>query len=482
MVDNRSAAELNQIDRSQAASASHFLQMDDIHSDVMSTADRTALEPTYDWFTFIKAYADGKWDPQKTPQFPRSALSLPTHQTKQTTQCSPGVLRTLNTTDLQRLGGNASTQPLKDIGYNLTQAPLNSTTPPPPSASTPPKPHITDPRTSKPERAQSLNVAVSHRLRKSFADLRLSSGNNSVNLDDHPHHPLDPDALTTAATIRWAGARISVAPLALPSPEHELTDPMRGVNAAIPGVHPAHGFPGTLTPEREAGLMSPGRRSRLASFWEGTMGDALPTVDGSPTMEPMSLGEMETAVTEDSSSASLSIIPPASAPLMSLVGSETSDYFGNLSATPPTCELPMADSVSSVPAVTRRICLTRQTSSPLPAFPERTLQHHRSVRSSPENAGFGPRSVGEESMFHELGYLVAPNPPDEIERRRALHRFGDTSDREFGTPLITHLGSIFGIPVPTPISRGSRTSSNWFSIPRLSLFPSLTKTRSELPS
>ena len=25
-------------------------------------------------------------------------------------------------------------------------------------------------------------------------------------------------------------------------------------------------------------------------------------------------------------------------------------------------------------------------------------------------------------MFYEFGYLVAPNPPDEIERRRALYR------------------------------------------------------------
>ena len=26
-------------------------------------------------------------------------------------------------------------------------------------------------------------------------------------------------------------------------------------------------------------------------------------------------------------------------------------------------------------------------------------------------------------MFYELGYLAAPNPPDEIERRRALYRY-----------------------------------------------------------
>ena len=473
LVGIRPTAELgrNSTDRLQEASLyPHSPQMDDTHSDVMSAADRTALEPTYDWSTFIKAYADGKWDPQRTPQFPRSTLSHPTHQSKQTPQSCSIVQATPSSTDpqpTQPVGGDTSAQSPPDTRNKLTQTPPNSTTPPPSSTSTPPKSHITDPRTSKPERAQSLNVNVSHRLRKSFADLRLSSGNNLVNPDDHPHQPLTPDVLATAAAIRWAGARISVAPLALPSPEHELTDPMRGVNAAIPGVRPAQG---PLTPERESGLMSPGRRLRLASFWEGTVEGALPTVDGSPSTELTHLEEAETNVTEDSSSASLSVIPPASAPLMASVGSETGDYFGDghLPQMSSTCELPTVDSVSSVPAVTRRICLTRQTSSPLPAFSDRTVQHHRTVRSSSESSGFGPRSVKEETMFYELGYLAAPNPPDEIERRRALCRFGDSLDLEMDAFLTPFLGSTSGIQGQIPASSGSHTSSNWFSIPRSS--------------
>lgn len=405
----------------------------------MSAADRTALEPTYDWSTFIKAYACGKWDPQKTPQFPRSALSHPTHQSKQTSQCSSTVEVTPNATDpqpTQFVDGDIHTQPPIDVRRRPAQTPPNSTTPPPSSTPAPPKHHLADPRISKPERSQSLNLNVSHRLRKSFADLRLSSGNNSVNLDDHPHYPLNPDVLASAATIRLAGARISVAPLALPSPEHELMDPMRGVTTAIPGAHPAHGFAGPLTPERETGLMSPGRRSRLASFWEGTVEEALPTVDGSPSTEPTHL-EVETAITEDSSSVSLSVIPPASAPLVASVGSETDDYFGDVSLPPVStpCELPTTNSISSVPAVTRRICLTRQTSSPLPAFSDRGFRHHRTVRSSSEHSGFGPRSVKEESMFYELGYLAAPNSPDEIERRRALYRFGIPPRLEIGALL-----------------------------------------------
>jgi hypothetical protein len=333
-VDIRPPAQFDRTstDRLQAASAStNSLQMDDTHSDVLSAADRSALEPTYEWSTFIKAYAAGKWDPQKTPKFPRSAMSHTTHQPNQTPQCDSivqGMSSTVEFQSTQSVDGNALTQPLIDLHHKLNQTTSNPITLPPSSTPTPPKSLVLDPRTSKPERAQTLNVNVSHRLRESFAGLRLSSGGSSLNLGDHPHHPLDPDVLATAATIRWAGARISVAPLALPSPEHELTDPMRGVNAAIPGVHPAHGFPGSLTPEREGGLMSPGRRSRLASFWEGTVEQVLPVVDGSPSTEPAPLEEMEHSVIEDSSSASLSVVPPASVPLMASVGSETGDYFG----------------------------------------------------------------------------------------------------------------------------------------------------------
>ena len=32
------------------------------------------------------------------------------------------------------------------------------------------------------------------------------------------------------------------------------------------------------------------------------------------------------------------------------------------------------------------------------------------------------RSAKEEQMYSELGYLAPPNPPDELERRRALYK------------------------------------------------------------
>ncbi|KAL0577654.1 hypothetical protein V5O48_004343 [Marasmius crinis-equi] len=44
--------------------------------------------------------------------------------------------------------------------------------------------------------------------------------------------------LINAATMRVAGSNVNISPLALPSPEHELTDPMRSVCVTVPGTLP----------------------------------------------------------------------------------------------------------------------------------------------------------------------------------------------------------------------------------------------------
>ncbi|KAJ7056612.1 hypothetical protein C8F01DRAFT_1310029 [Mycena amicta] len=137
------------------------------------------------------------------------------------------------------------------------------------------------------------------------------------------------DAQTSAATLRWAGARVRVAPLSLPSPEHELVDPMRNAGAVpIPGSHPYFATTPRSRPSQSAShsrsssrsytnvphfaqqypvqtpgwdVMTPGgtRRARLSGFWSGTVdveqsapgsewlqgpaNDLLPTLDASPT-------------------------------------------------------------------------------------------------------------------------------------------------------------------------------------------------------
>ena len=78
----------------------------------------------------------------------------------------------------------------------------------------------------------------------------------------------------------------------------------------------------------------------------------------------------------------------------------------------------------SVPALPRRICLTRQTSAPLPtaSLYERRLRASRPASESQVNNLAG-RAAKEEQMFLELGYLAPPNPPNELERRRALYKY-----------------------------------------------------------
>ncbi|THH29988.1 hypothetical protein EUX98_g4200 [Antrodiella citrinella] len=267
---------------------------------------------------------------------------------------------------------------------------------------------------------------------------------------------------TSAAAIRWAGARVSIAPLALPSPEHELTDPMRGVTTPIPGSHPQD----NIFSKPEPILLSPNgvRKTRLSSFWQGTqdVDDKLPTVQASPPKEkenepaqPHSTESSSSETLEQKSTKSNSpagsmpflaaAIAPATAPVRFSSGEGDDDYFGSIdmNLTESVLSVPSQYSGASradelrqasappfnhdpvtVPALPRRICLTRQTSAPLP-----TLVYERKVGVPTRPSGDGTvpslagRAAKEEHMFNEFGYLAPPNPPDELERRRALYKF-----------------------------------------------------------
>ena len=238
---------------------------------------------------------------------------------------------------------------------------------------------------------------------------------------------------------------MSVAPLALPSPEHELTDPMRGVTATIPGSHPED--------FADAPLKSPKstRKTRLSSFWQGTQDveDRLPTIEASPPDTEGRPASASGGAAQKAAPAQVhthygtTSFVPATAPVQLNGGGEAEDYFGARDpssggsdrpgsslfvGTEPevphrTSGPPLDYEPATVPALPRRICLTRQTSAPLPrlALYERRL---RSARPASESAVLtqAGRAAKEEQMFGELGYLTPPNPPDELERRRALYK------------------------------------------------------------
>jgi hypothetical protein len=118
----------------------------------------------------------------------------------------------------------------------------------------------------------------------------------------------------------------------------------------------------------------------------------------------------------------------------------TDDYFGDIDSIPEEPFTANRDGTSTllplvaplvdtreirpmtVPALPRRVCLTRQTSSPLPVSTPHDSRFAGRVASQSITSVKAGRAAKEEQMFAELGYLAPPNPPDELERRRALYK------------------------------------------------------------
>ncbi|KAI0050450.1 hypothetical protein FA95DRAFT_1555569 [Auriscalpium vulgare] len=402
----------------------------------------------YDWAAFISAYALGRWDPHKTPNPPRSSF-----------------YQSLGVTDLTSAIGELDLEeptPVRDASLFSTVASSSKvsshedecdTLQPsglPGKGSSPPdilSPMASSSRSSPLARRPVNNPpppSTSHRLRNSFADIRSSTHPRPlpVSLDGVPPVSITESA-TAAAAMRWAAVRVNIAPLALPSPEHELTDPFRNAMAVLPGTY------GLGDISAGTASLSPGRKPRLASFWEGTTDvepGRLSSIQGSPPSTPPNVDVPAEKPPDESSPFSLYVKPGLPQPATVPAGSnaehdEDDDYFGIGSSpahSPPSASLLRPDAprhhtapayegsspaIQTVPALPRRVILTRQTSSPLPqsVSPE-SLSGQRTGSSSAITLKAG-RSMKEESMFAELGYLAPPYPPDELERRRALHQF-----------------------------------------------------------
>ena len=268
------------------------------------------------------------------------------------------------------------------------------------------------------------------------------------------------DVQATVATMRWAAARVDISPLALPSPEHELTDPMRGVTAAIPGSHSQNSIAHSDCPPNT----SSNRKSRLTDFWQGTTDidhggtthstgpTQLVTILASPPESPLAAEPVVTNVpTSDSASGATlespsrsnhsiplalrASVTPASVPVQAHYRGDSFahlDYFGDVSPPiqPETALVPpplilrhdIERNATSVPALPRRVCLTRQTSSPLPvSSPPQAPFLGAALPNNVAALKLG-RAAKEEQMFTALEYLAPPNPPDELERRRALYK------------------------------------------------------------
>ena len=131
--------------------------------------------------------------------------------------------------------------------------------------------------------------------------LKASSSSPGISIEQHepevPHSHLSEvisQRAATAATMRWAGVGVAIAPLALPSPEHELTDPFRHYNKSLPPPTPNEIPPSPKRMRASSIASSIGHsptvaRLRDRDFWEGTQEvspDLLPPIPGStqPTL------------------------------------------------------------------------------------------------------------------------------------------------------------------------------------------------------
>lgn len=456
----------------------------------------------YDWPAFMTAYGAGRWDPHRTPNPPVSApeLGVSRQDPEPPTPRNPSIFDSwMDNSSFCNNQQRSPPIPVPTLG--VVRNSIKSRT-----------------------ALMPLHLPIpAHRARNLL----------SASLPNHPvADQISPflsvpqtNVQTTVATMRWAAARVDISPLALPSPEHELTDPMRGVTATIPGSHSRDSSLGS-------DLITPGgtRRLRLPSFWRGTTdveNAKLVPIEGSPSelnLQPINMVEnltqKDSAVLDDDELGAKPLIPskPPS-PIIQTIPSASilsevhphadstlapTDYFGSARLPPPDflnvgfqssridkprepASAPAAstatqvalharaDDDSTIHLQLRRMSLTRQSSSPLP------------VKTSPDaNNGTGSRLLGGrvleisndknggkpgwaarfEQCFSNLGYLLPPSPPDELERRRALYKYVQVINEL--QPLMTFSDSTFGTLAQIKISIALFISSSLFLIQNVS--------------
>ncbi|WWC62065.1 uncharacterized protein I303_104654 [Kwoniella dejecticola CBS 10117] len=366
---------------------------------------RGTLPMSMDWTTFAHAYAHGLFDPNKIPNPPNSGGSpMDVHSA----HSSPG--KRYASTLPPHLADSTS----ESEGYSSKSSGGSTMT----SASSAPS-------TSASNRPGSMAIAMAARKK-------------AYELENLPNRPRDdmlrPDKLSlpsysfAAATVRLATSGMKesdFAPLAIPSPDKELMDPMASVYSADSS--------GTV---KDSASSDPGssrfplHRSMSSAVTSNTFGNLrLPTIQASPVSTPNEHpqghhhhGKGKSKVDEPEHSpqrARLGIvngrIPPASAPLEKRGGGRdpegVSDYFGTAS--------PQAANSSSSSSHIDNPTPKVNSGSRSPEVTSKNTPPQSNVDQIPSLAF--PQDMG--PLFDKLGWLPAPLPPDETARRRALYRF-----------------------------------------------------------
>jgi len=400
-----------------------------------------------DWATFVTNYAAGLWDPHKPPIRPvpyRVLASQAQFRAAQSFRNRPKEIPKL--VDSEPSSGQRQGSELRRSTSDSSLASQSDER----SPTLDPKPPAPPVKSTSFRLSIPLNLPLpTHRPLSSF----------STSLPNHPtapnqHHNQNSvhnsDVHASVATMRWAASRVDISPLALPSPERELTDPMHGVTVPL-----SHNVDRPMTPGSN-------RKSRLSGFWEGTTdvdgAGATNTKIGPRLLSPIqgSPSEPDLKPVDRSTNGGGPIppptgLPPASAPTSrehNGLGAEPTDYFGRgafHSFSPPAAstngkpnsapivaivaeeltlgnDLPVENGTLTEPVVSKRASLIRQSSSPLPTTAPSDTRYPGARVVDTISALRMRRALKEEQKFEEQGYLSPPHPPDELERRRAMHK------------------------------------------------------------
>ena len=347
-----------------------------------------AISPTekLSWKTFARSYAHGLFDPNRIPDPPLGMDSAP-DSLSESVQSSPRTRYT-----------NSQAMAMRRSETHL-----------PKSQSVGP-PHRSVPSTSvAPSVAHKANLDIASKMQA----LELE------NMDKRRMGSLKPDKLAlpsysfAAATVRMAASSLrepDLSPFGVPSPERELTDPMASIVTASVGKEGPSSDPGSSR-------LHLGRSMSNSNYSVHAHGQAfLPPIAASPVSTPSEHSQPRTRYNAHASSppSAASMAPrglhPATAPVEKVVESEeVGDYFGHFGDI-------ASQGSSATPTARKTATVSRARSStfsqkPLPEDDEYTL---------PGIAQ--PRDVG--PLYDKLGWMPAPIPPYELERRKALYRFG----------------------------------------------------------
>jgi hypothetical protein len=482
-------------------------------------------EEPLDWSLFVQAYAAGKWDPRHTPKppgsqrFPNVAFTE-VGRVEEVSRTS-GFLRSATSTSddtlvlRRRVPGTSSSSSLSsklslgtpgsgsDSGSGSTAASSLALVSYSPPAIVP-----AHAMSLKMRREQSQHGGESYSgsntpsqpfpkltmplpAPRGILSRSLSDSSTTVSpapIDDSSRssaHESHHDFHAAAAAMRLAGDGIDVRPLALPSPEVELTDPLRGHTASIAlpwsreGQDPSGDSAMFSVTSSDSGSHS--RKTRLNSFWNVVLDDvmgcpaeantganaameerdhpsSLPTISASPVGTPaQTMGSSRRLSLKDH--ASPKHIPPVSAPLLvGLPKPSPNDYFAipprrredtsrltEASLCPTTSDespsLPIMQDISVFEASPQSLPSSRGSRRP-PLFSRAVSEPLTPRTKAPDGSPLDPasdheppcprpqselikpshRKVREEVEYHRRGFLIPPTPPNEWERQKALYK------------------------------------------------------------